>query len=64
MKGRPASGEEASVPPNATLHINLQIVSWKTVTEIGNDRKILKKILKKGEGYEHPNECAIVRGTW
>lgn len=60
-QGRPASGEEASVPPNATLYIDLQVVSWKTVTEIGNDKKILKKILKEGEGYERPNDCAIVR---
>lgn len=64
MKGRPSSGEEASVPPNATLHIDLQVVSWRTVTELGNDKKILKKILKEGEGYERPNDCAIVRGTW
>ncbi|CAD6244552.1 unnamed protein product [Miscanthus lutarioriparius] len=61
VKGRPASGEEASVPPNAALHIGLQVVSWRTVTELGNDKKILKKILKEGEGYERPNDCAIVR---
>ncbi|KAL6634324.1 hypothetical protein ACP70R_026995 [Stipagrostis hirtigluma subsp. patula] len=60
-KGRPAVGDETAVPCNATLHINLHVVSWKTVTEIGNDKKILKKILQEGEGYERPNECAIVR---
>lgn len=63
MKGRLTSGEEASVPPNATLHIDLQVVSWRTVTELGNDKKVLKKILKEGEGYDRPNDCAIVRGT-
>ncbi|OQU84951.1 hypothetical protein SORBI_3004G147800 [Sorghum bicolor] len=61
VKGRPTSGEEASVPPNATLHIDLQVVSWRTVTELGNDKKVLKKILKEGEGYDRPNDCAIVR---
>ncbi|KAL6848400.1 hypothetical protein ACP4OV_021694 [Aristida adscensionis] len=60
-KGRPAFADEASVPPNATLHITLQLMSWKTVTEIGSDKKILKKILQEGEGYERPNDCAIVR---
>lgn len=63
MKGRQASGEEASVPPNATLHIDVQVVSWRTVTELGSDKKILKKILKEGEGYDCPNDCAVVRGT-
>ncbi|XP_066330871.1 70 kDa peptidyl-prolyl isomerase-like [Miscanthus floridulus] len=59
-KGKPAAGEEGDVPPNATLHIDLELVSWKTVTEIGDDKKILKKVLKEGEGYERPNEGAIV----
>ncbi|CAL5058213.1 unnamed protein product [Urochloa decumbens] len=60
-QGRPASGEEGAVPPHATLHIDLQVVSWKTVTEIGHDKKVLKKILQEGEGYDRPNDCAIVR---
>ncbi|XP_008794657.1 70 kDa peptidyl-prolyl isomerase-like [Phoenix dactylifera] len=59
-KGRPASGDEGAVPPNATLNVELELVSWKTVTEIGDDKKILKKILKEGEGYERPNEGAVV----
>lgn len=61
--GRPASGDEAAVPPNATLQITLELVSWKTVTDITNDRKVLKKTLKEGEGYERPNDGAVVKGT-
>lgn len=60
-KGRPSSGEEGAVPPNAALNIELELVSWKTVTEIGDDKKILKKILKEGEGYERPNDGAVVK---
>ncbi|WVZ92054.1 hypothetical protein U9M48_038150 [Paspalum notatum var. saurae] len=60
-KGRPAAGEDGAVPPNATLLIDLELVSWKTVTEIGDDKKILKKVLKEGEGYERPNEGAFVK---
>ncbi|VAI86362.1 unnamed protein product [Triticum turgidum subsp. durum] len=58
--GRPAAGEGGAVPPNASLVIDLELVSWKTVTEIGDDKKILKKVLKEGEGYERPNEGAVV----
>lgn len=50
------------MPPNATLLIDLELVSWKIVTEIGEDKKILKKVLKEGEGYERPNEGAVVQG--
>ncbi|KAJ4773123.1 Peptidylprolyl isomerase [Rhynchospora pubera] len=60
-KGRPTSGAEGAVPANANLHIDLELVSWKTVTEIGDDKKIIKKILKEGEGYEKPNEGAVVK---
>ncbi|XP_051216656.1 peptidyl-prolyl cis-trans isomerase FKBP62 [Lolium perenne] len=60
-QGRPASEVEGAVPPNATLHIDLELVSWKTVTLIGDNKRILKKVLKDGEGYERPNDGAVVR---
>lgn len=59
-KGKPASGDEGSVPPNATLSVTLELVSWKTVSHVTDDKKIIKKILKEGEGYERPNEGAVV----
>lgn len=60
-KGKPASGYEGAVPPNATLHITLELVSWKTVSEVTDDKKVIKKILKEGEGFERPNEGAVVK---
>lgn len=60
-KGKPASGDEGAVPPNATLNISLELVSWKTVSNVTDDKKVVKKILKEGEGYEKPNEGAVVK---
>lgn len=60
-KGRPASGDEGAVPPNAILNVELELVSWKTVSEVTTDKKVLKKILKEGEGYEKPNDGATVK---
>lgn len=60
-KGRPASGDEASIPANATLQITLELLSWKVVTNVTDDKKVVKKILKEGEGYERPNEGAVVQ---
>ncbi|CAH2052338.1 unnamed protein product [Thlaspi arvense] len=60
-KGKPASDGEAAVPPNSTLEINLELVSWKTVSEVTDDNKVIKKILKEGEGYDRPNEGAVVK---
>ncbi|KAB5569786.1 hypothetical protein DKX38_003579 [Salix brachista] len=60
-KGKPASGNEGAVPPNANTQITLELVSWKTVTEVTDDKKVIKKILKEGDGYERPNEGAVVK---
>uniref|UniRef100_M1D470 peptidylprolyl isomerase n=1 Tax=Solanum tuberosum TaxID=4113 RepID=M1D470_SOLTU len=59
--GKVASRDEGGVPPNATLQINLELISWKIVSEVTNDKKVLKRILKEGEGYEHPNDGALVK---
>lgn len=60
--GRPATGGECAVPPNATIHITLELVSWKSVSDITKDKKVLKKIVKEGEGYERPNDGTLVQG--
>ncbi|XP_027921388.1 70 kDa peptidyl-prolyl isomerase-like [Vigna unguiculata] len=59
--GRAASGEEGAIPPNALLQVDLELVSWKNVSDITKDRKVLKKTLKEGEGYERPNDGAVVQ---
>lgn len=59
--GNVASIDEGGVPPNATLQINLELISWKIVSEVTNDKKVLKRILKEGEGYERPNDGALVK---
>ncbi|TQD98004.1 hypothetical protein C1H46_016368 [Malus baccata] len=59
--GRPAIGDEGAVPPDATLEIALELVSWKTVSDVTKDKKVLKKTLKEGEGYERPNDGAVVK---
>ncbi|CAK8578440.1 unnamed protein product [Lathyrus sativus] len=59
--GKPSLGDDGAVPPNASLQIDLELVSWKTVSDISKDGKVLKKILKEGEGYERPNDGAVVQ---
>ncbi|XP_050205804.1 peptidyl-prolyl cis-trans isomerase FKBP62-like [Mercurialis annua] len=60
-KGKPVSDGQGAIPPNATLQITLELVSWKTVTEVTNDKKVIKKILKEGEGHERPNDGSVVK---
>lgn len=32
------------------------------MTEVTDDKKVIKKILKEGDGYDRPNEGAVVKG--
>ncbi|GJZ03254.1 NB-ARC domains-containing protein [Tanacetum coccineum] len=57
----PASGNDCVVPPNATIQITLELVSWKIVSEVTTDNKVSKKILNDGEGYDRPNDGAVVQ---
>ncbi|KAL2463400.1 Peptidyl-prolyl cis-trans isomerase FKBP65 [Forsythia ovata] len=60
QNGRLATSDDCDVPPNANLEINLELVSWKTVSDITNDKKVLKKILQEGDDYERPSDGATV----
>lgn len=59
--GRTAAGDEGTVPPNATLEIMLELLSWKTVSDVMKDKKVMKKILKEGESYERPDDGTVVQ---
>ncbi|KAJ4841871.1 Peptidyl-prolyl cis-trans isomerase fkbp65 [Turnera subulata] len=59
--GRPATGDEGAVPPNANLDIVLELISWNSVSDVTKDKKVMKKILKEGEGYERPNDGTVVQ---
>lgn len=58
--GREASAEFPSVPPNSVLRMDLDLVSFKPVIDVGGDSKIIKKILKEGEGTITAGEGAVV----
>ncbi|XP_015056471.1 70 kDa peptidyl-prolyl isomerase-like [Solanum pennellii] len=46
---------------NSNLIIHLELISWKSVVDVIGDNKVLKKIIKAGEGYDHPNEGSLAK---
>ncbi|KAK7376981.1 hypothetical protein VNO80_02401 [Phaseolus coccineus] len=58
--GREAGSGLSSIPPNSVLHVNIELVSFKSVINVTGDSKVLKKILKEGEGAFTANEGAKV----
>eukprot|EP00262_Sarcandra_glabra_P003861 TRINITY_DN1468_c1_g1_i2.p1 TRINITY_DN1468_c1_g1~~TRINITY_DN1468_c1_g1_i2.p1 ORF type:complete len:535 (-),score=113.95 TRINITY_DN1468_c1_g1_i2:167-1771(-) len=55
------SGSNARVPPNSNLIVDLELVSWKSVVDVTGDKKVVKKIMRVGEGYDRPNEGSLVK---
>lgn len=54
----------SDVPPSSELTINLELVSWKKVTDVTDDGAVVLKVLKKGKGYDKPKDGATVTVTY
>lgn len=48
--------------PNSNLTIYLELLSWKSVIDVCGNKEVLKKIVKDGEGLNHPDEGSTVTG--
>ena len=53
-----------SIPPSSVLSIDLELVSFKSVINVTGDFKVMKKILKEGEGALTANEGASVTSKY
>lgn len=56
--------DEGAIPRNSRLMIYLELVSWKSVVDIMGDQKVVKKIMKVGEGFDRPNEGSIAKSNF
>ncbi|MCL7039506.1 hypothetical protein MKW94_024613 [Papaver nudicaule] len=53
--GRPAQDGFPAIPPNAVVHITLELLSFKLLEYITEDMLVIKKITTPGVGFEKPN---------
>lgn len=58
--GRHSTTDFPFIPPNSVLSIELELVQIKPVIDISGDSRILKKILKEGNGVLTANDGANV----
>lgn len=60
-QGVEAKDGHSAIPGGAVLMIEMELVSWKSVETVTDDKKVVKKVLKAGEGYQKPNDGARVQ---
>ncbi|KAK9099001.1 hypothetical protein Syun_026046 [Stephania yunnanensis] len=59
--GRPAQDGLSAVPPNAVIIITLELVAYKLLEYITDDKLVIKKITSCGEAFEKPNTGATAQ---
>lgn len=53
-----------TVSPYSNLIIRVELISWRSVVDIDGCKKILKKLMETGEGFDRPNEGSCVKGNF
>ncbi|KAI4378433.1 hypothetical protein MLD38_015913 [Melastoma candidum] len=50
-----------SMLEDVDMVIQIELLSWKSVIDVTGDKRVIKKIVKAGEGFAHPKEGSAVK---
>ena len=55
-------GSPPTIPPNSTLNLEVELLSWQSNRDISGDGGVLRTIVKDSSGYETPGDRDEVLG--